>query len=159
MPTFPHSLFRNAASTQTHAIPPTAYGYRVAPPDRMLAFAGTYHIPVTFFAQTIEFVPPPQFYEETSLVIPPVFGSHIFSPEPTAVADGLVLPLVFGGLTVTPGSPDDEPPDEPPPPPDQDPYGPPDGRPVVDSGDAIPGADRTGRSAAVRVSRVRVRGG
>lgn len=117
----------------------------------------TYHPQTTFGAQALELVPAPQFVDPTPLVIPPEFGASKASPEPTALAESLVIPPVFGGLTVTPGSPDDLPPDVEPPP-GGDPYGPPDGRPVVDSGGAVPGADVTGRSAAMRVSRVRVIG-
>jgi hypothetical protein len=119
----------------------------------------TYHPVTTFPAQGIEFTPAPRFVDSTPVVIPPVYGAGgDSSPEPTAVADSLIVPPVFGGLTVTPGSPDDEPPPDDVPP-GQDPYGPPANRPVVDSGDAIPGADRTGRSGGLRVSRIRTVGG
>jgi hypothetical protein len=120
----------------------------------------TYHPTTTFGPQGIELLPPPIFINGSPLVVPPVFGAGARSaPDPTILGEGLVIPPVFGGTTITPGSPSDPPPDDVPPPPDQDPYGPPEGRPNVDSGGAIPGADVTGRSGAVRVSRVRPVGG
>lgn len=108
-------------------------------------------IPIEWPDLVIELVPAPQLLAEEPLVIPLEFEAQTASPEPLVVPDPLLIELVFGPVTVTPGSPDDVPPVQPPPPPPGDEVnGDPAHRPTIDPAVAA--------SGAVRVRGMRVRG-